>query len=317
MAEAAYHGWRRWSHQANDALFIQCGGIDAGPEGSPMVAAAEGLCAQYEQPFELMSGDTLNRRYPHFSLPPDWRVVYQPQSGIVRPDATRSFLHNWARESGAILLHNTTVMSIDPSATGIRVSTSSQTIEADFLIVAAGSWLSHLFPELGLSLRTERRVLAWHQPLVAENLIDGRLPIFILDADGGWYGMPTPDGRIKFGHDKHLRQPIDPRLSPIAPTDEDIAKLAPCVSRYLRGFEAAPSELKSCIYTLTDDHNFIIDRHPSHSHVLLFSCCSGHGFKFAPVYGEIAADLLANKARPELDPLRLAHSGSLVTRFAE
>jgi glycine/D-amino acid oxidase-like deaminating enzyme len=129
--------------------------------------------------------------------------------------------------------------------------------------------------------------------------------------------MPTPDGRIKIGHDKHMRQRIDPDQAPIAPNAEDAATLASCVRSYFSGFADQPSEMKPCIYTLTDDHHFIIDRHPEHANVFIFSCCSGHGFKYAPAYGEIAADLISGKSRPDLSSLRLTRDGNPVTRFSE
>jgi sarcosine oxidase len=314
MAAASYDGWKTWNQQAGEALFLECGSIDAGPGSSPMVQSAERLCAQYDQPYTVMRGDSFNRRHPHFALPSGWRVVYQPKSGIVRPDATRSFLHARARESGAKLIFNTPVLGIDYSPNAVTVATAEQTYQCDYLIVAAGSWLTRLLPELGLSLRTERRVLAWHQSLAHEDLTDGRLPAFVLDAGGGWYGMPTPGGRIKIGHDKHLQQQVDPTQPSIAPNAEDAVWLAG-IMPFLRGFAPQPDEMKPCIYTITGDHNFIIDHHPAHANVLLFSCCSGHGFKFAPVYGEIAADMLAGNPRPDLASLRMSRIPARVTRF--
>jgi len=148
-------------------------------------------------------------------------------------------------------------------------------------------------------------------------LCDGRLPIFCLDADGGWYGMPTPDGRVKIGHDKHLRQKIDPDGLPIPASTEDAAMLSRCIRDYFVDIDEQPCEMKPCIYTLTEDHNFLIDRHPVHSNVLLFSCCSGHGFKYAPAYGEIAAELIDGNLSPEFSPFRLERGGAVVARFSE
>jgi sarcosine oxidase len=142
-------------------------------------------------------------------------------------------------------------------------------------------------------------------------------PIFVLDADGGWYGMPTPDGRLKIGHDKHLRQQIDPDQLPVSANTEDAMRLSTCIRNYFVGFSEQPCEMKPCIYTLTEDHHFIIDRHPEYANVLIFSCCSGHGFKYAPAYGEIAADLISGKPRADLASLRLARDGNLVTRFSD
>ncbi len=61
------------------------------------------------------------------------------------------------------------------------------------------------------------------------------------------------------------------------------------------------------MYSLTPDENFVIDRHPRHSSVILCGGFSGHGFKFAPVIGEIAASLaLEGGTSHEIDFLSLA-----------
>ncbi|WP_263351638.1 N-methyl-L-tryptophan oxidase [Acidicapsa acidisoli] len=316
MATASFHGWNAWNRLAGESLLVECGGIDAGPPESRLVKAAEELCERYGQPFELLDGGAFNRRHPHFRLPSDWRVVYQRLSGFVRPDATRSFLHKMARDAGARLMHGTAVLRIEYAANGVRIRTQDETLTCDFLVVAAGSWLPKLMPELHLELSTERRVLAWFQPRIAEEMTGSSFPIFCLDAGGGWYGMPTPDGRVKIGHDKHLRQRIDPNLEPILPDLTDAALLSGCVREYLAGFDEQPCEMKPCIYTLTEDHHFLIDRHPEHANVLVFSCCSGHGFKYAPVYGEIAANLIEEKPRMDLELFRLNRGHVPVTRFS-
>ena len=317
MATASYLGWHAWNRTAREPLFIECGGMDAGPESSAMVQAAEKLCRQYEQTFETMRGSTFNQRHPRFQLPSDWRVVYQPRSGVVRPDATRVFLHELAHSHGATLLHDAAVSAIEYRRDGISVRLAIEKVTADFLVIAAGSWLPRLLPELEFPVSTERRVLAWYQPLYPEHLIDGRIPIFVLDADGGWYGMPTSEGQLKIGHDKHLRQRIDPDALPIPANATDELFLSRCVTEYLAGFARQPASMKPCIYTLSDDHHFLIDRHPAHANVLVFSCCSGHGFKYAPAYGDIAADLLEGRQRDDLAALHLERSGTAATRFRE
>jgi sarcosine oxidase len=214
-------------------------------------------------------------------------------------------------------MHDAAVSEIEYGRNGVSVRTAIEKVTADFLVVAAGSWLPRLLPELVFPVSTERRVLAWFESIAEEPLIDSRLPIFVLDADGGWYGMPTREGRLKIGHDKHLRQRIDPDALPIAAEATDESFLSRCVSQYLVGFSQRPASMKPCIYTLSDDHHFLIDRHPEHANVLVFSCCSGHGFKYAPVYGEIAADLLEGRQRNDLAAFRLDRSGAAATRFGD
>jgi sarcosine oxidase len=317
MATSSWEGWQEWNKLAGEKLLVDCGGIDAGPEDSAIVCESEKLCRDHGQPCEMWTGAAFNRRYSLFHLPESWSVVYQQRSGYVRPDATRRFLHERARADGARLLHETRIIDLDLRRPGVRVRTENETLNGDMLIVAAGSWLPRILPALEIPLRIERRVMAWFRPDHAEALSDGRLPIFCFDSDGGWYGMPTPEGLLKVGHDKHLGQRMDPDQPALEPGEADAAKLAPCVERYFKGFVHQPSAMKTCIYTLTPDHHFIIDRLPENENVFVFSCCSGHGFKYAPAYGKIALDLVEGKPRPDLAVLGLKRSGGRTTRFRE
>jgi sarcosine oxidase len=318
MASASWDGWRNWGTAFGEDLLVACGGVDAGPDGSAIVDQSEKLCREHGKPCTIMTGSDLNKTYPHYNLPASWKVAYQPESGFVRPDAARTFLHRMARSHGARLLHETRVLGIDAAPHGVSVRTAQETVTGDILIVSAGSWLPQLVPDLNLDLNTERRVIAWFDPDEPEPMGDGRFPIFCMDADGGWYGMPTPDGAVKLGHDKHLSQVIDPGQPSLVPDEADAALLSGCIERYFRGLSPRPSIMKPCIYTITRDHHFIIDRHPANENVILFSCCSGHGFKYGPAYGEIALGLVRGKTAFDLSPFRLDRDTSTpATRYGE
>jgi sarcosine oxidase len=77
-------------------------------------------------------------------------------------------------------------------------------------------------------------------------------------------------------------------------TAADVAAIRADVSRYLPGLEPEPVRSSICTYTNTPDGHFLVDRHPRHGAVVLVSPCSGHGFKFAPVIGAIAADFVGD-----------------------
>jgi sarcosine oxidase len=317
LAARSYEVWQRWNEAAGDELLVACGGVDAGPPDSAMVEAALQLCQQMGRPFGLLSGDGLNRRFPQYNLPAHWRAVFQPESGYVRPDATLTFLHKAAREHGARLMFETRVTEIEPQSSGIIVRAGNEALQGDFLVIAAGAWLPKIMPPVSTMLRAERRVTAWYRPQ-GESLDASRFAVFVIDADGGWYGMPTPRGDVKIGHDKHLGEAIDPDQPPQLPNEEDRRKLSDCMSRYFRGFSETPASMKACLYTIASDHHFVIDRHADYAHVLVFSCCSGHGFKYAPVYGEIAADLIVDRPRDDLAGFRLNRPiQQAVTRFSE
>jgi sarcosine oxidase len=86
----------------------------------------------------------------------------------------------------------------------------------------------------------------------------------------------------------------------------DVAPIARALEDWMAGAATTFREAKPCLYSLTPDGNFVIDRHPAHSNVVLCGGFSGHGFKFAPVVGEIAADLaLERGSRHRIDFLSL------------
>lgn len=317
LAERSYDGWQSWNRMAQSQLFWECGGIDAGPAESMMVQSAESLCRQHQLPFELLDGNGFNRRYPSFRLPADWRVVYQSASGVVCPDATRTFLHQLAREAGARLVHNTRVLEIASLRDGVLVRTPDEEVFCDALIIAAGSWMPPLMPELELSLTAERRVIAWYALENPAGSAFHASPAFVLDAGGGWYGMPTPGGQIKVGHDKHLREKVNPEEPPRKPDARDAELLSGCMKQYFTGIDPTPTAMKSCIYTITPDRHFLIDRHPNHDNILCFSCCSGHGFKYAPVYGEIAESMLMGRSWPGAELFRFNRQTPAITRFSD
>ena len=139
----------------------------------------------------------------------------------------------------------------------------------------------------------ERQVLAWLQPTRPELFEPERFPVFLIDVpDGSYYGFPVHDvPGFKFGRYHHLREPIDPddRDRTARPEDETI--LRAFATRYFPDGAGATVMLKACIFTNTPDEHFIIDRLPESPQVSVAAACSGHGYKFCSVIGEIMADL--------------------------
>jgi sarcosine oxidase len=70
----------------------------------------------------------------------------------------------------------------------------------------------------------------------------------------------------------------------------------------------------TCLYTTTTDEHFLIDHHPAHPNVVYASSCSGHGYKFSAVVGELLADLsLTDQTHPAADFLKGARLGVTIT----
>ena len=118
------------------------------------------------------------------------------------------------------------------------------------------------------------------------------------------FGMATPDGLYKIG--LHVvGDRVDPdHVEP--PNDDDAALLRLQAIQHMPLHDPEPVRLARCLYTLTADENFVITPSQEHPRVLLMSCCSGHGFKYAPIYGDIALDWIEQRPSRELDAFSLS-----------
>jgi len=184
------------------------------------------------------------------------------------------------------------------SSTGERVTvrTAAGTYEAGAMIVSAGAWLPRILTGLGFGLAVERQTVYWFQPARPADFAPARFSVFIWEkADGHFYGIPATDGRgLKVaGH--HGGIPADPDEQTSDPGPHE-AWLRACLASDLPGAAGSLEASQNCLYAKTTDNHFVLDRHPAFPNVIVASPCSGHGFKFASVFGRILADLATEAA---------------------
>ncbi len=203
-----------------------------------------------------------------------------------------------AEERGAELRRDTVVRGWDREGDLLAVRAGDETILARALVLAAGPWMSSLVPELPLTV--ERQVLHWFDPVqMPEYFTPQRMPVSIWELHNGshFYTKPDLGDGVKVGvhHGGLTTDPdaVDRRIS-----DAEDAFVYDLLRRFVPFAKGHPLERAVCLYTNTPDYHFIIDRHPSAANVLILSPCSGHGFKFASVLGEITADLLTTGTSP-------------------
>jgi sarcosine oxidase len=127
------------------------------------------------------------------------------------------------------------------------------------------------------------------------------MPVWILETptDGSFYGFPyDPDVGLKVArhHSGDLVASADDVDRELRPADE--ARVRAFVQAHLPGADGPLTSSTVCLYTNTPDEHFVVDTHPAAPGVAFASACSGHGFKFAPVIGEILADLALIGATP-------------------
>ena len=300
LLRRAYERWRELESAAGRKLLHITGSIDAGPADSRTVRGSLHSCAVHDLEHEVLTSAELSARCPGYALPLEHLAVFQPDGGFLVPEACIEAQVALARAAGAEVHTEEKVVSLAGTPGGnVLVHTVSGRFEAGQAVVAAGAWLPVLCPEFAPLVQPERQVLAWFAVSDHDAFTPSRFPVFNLDHDGEhWYGFPefgVPGFKVGCYH--HLREHVDPDAldrSDVRPRDIDLLRhvVADC-------FPAAAGEVlrsKVCMFTNTPDEHFILDRHPEMPQVVLASPCSGHGFKFASVVGEIVADLVERDA---------------------
>ena len=124
------------------------------------------------------------------------------------------------------------------------------------------------------------------------------------------------DGRtVKIAKHHHLDETVEPETVARTVSAKDEAAIRAAVAAHVPAADGPLAQAKTCLYTVTPDHDFIIDLAPGAPNVVVASACSGHGFKFAPVMGEILADLATEgDTGHDISRFRLSRFAPAVTR---
>lgn len=296
LARAAYSQWASLEAEAGEQLLLISGGVDVGRMSTASFASTVDSLTQMRIPFELLDARQAAQRYPQFRLAEDMMMLFQADAGILRASRCVQAQVRLARASGAQILENTPVISIAPEGDGVRVVTEAGLFSAGRAIVAAGAWANDLLAPLGLPLPL-RPTLCQENYFHAERPADfavGAFPVFIWHEreTSGWmsYGIPSVnDAGAKFS--LHGGPDFDPHDLRREPLDACIEAMFRLIATYFPTMKPTHASSRACLYTMTPDEHFIIDRHPAHPQIVISAACSGHGFKFAPVIGSILCDL--------------------------
>jgi sarcosine oxidase len=269
-----------------------------GPPDGMLVSGTLAAARQHGLRHEVLSAKDLMRRYPAFRLPEDFVGVVQPDGGYLAAERSVETLMTQARHAGAVVRTGETIKAIEPRQDGVRIVTDRGTVEAGAAIITAGPWLNSLLPDVSLPLRVTRQAMAWFTPTDPAPFAPGRFPVFLIESRHGMhYGFPPfGNSAVKVAKHHHADETVDPETHDrtFNASDEAIIRIA--IADHLPAANGKLVNAQTCLYTVTPDGDFIIDRHLTFPQVILASACSGHGFKFAPVIGEILADLATRGA---------------------
>lgn len=267
---------------------------------------------------ERLDADEMRRRFPQFAVADEELGYYEPGAGFLRPEACIEAQLTLARRHGAVIRTGARLQSLAETGGGVRVEAGGQAFEAGRVLLCLGAWLPEQLPAARRGLFTVRRqVLYWFAVDRPELFDPARCPVFIWELpveDRVIYGFPAvdgPSGGVKVATEQqgvatHPRD-VDRSVAPseAAETHRD------CIAPFLPAVSDRLIKAAACLYTVTPDAGFVVDRLGDSDRVTVVSACSGHGFKHSAALGEAVADRALGASAPliDLDAVRWARFG--------
>jgi sarcosine oxidase len=301
LADRAYALWRRLEEEAGRRLFTRTGLLIIGPPDSQLIRGARESAERCGLDHELLSAAALRERYPQHRVAEDEIGLLDPAAGFVSPEDAIAAALGRARALGAEI------------RTGQEVREAREANGR--VVIAAGTWLGTLVPELASRITIERHFFAWLPVRDAGLFAPGVFPMWIRESVAATdraiedshahsqrilaYGFPSTDGaRVKIGFPATGVRVESPEVDR-RPRPEEAALLTQTsLDSILNGVLAEPSDFSVCLYDNSPDGHFIIGSPPGRPNVTVLGGFSGHGFKHAPAVGEIAAALVTGEDPP-------------------
>ena len=304
LAVEAQAAWHEVEQASGEQVITFTGGLDLGPPDAPEdIDDYATAMTQAGISFEWLDAVDVARRWPVWRLPPGTRAIFQERGGIADPERGNAAHRRLAVAAGAELREHARVVAIHDHEGELEVALEDGTaLTAGSVVVAADAWTNDLLGPLGheLPLSVTREQVTWYAPTDPAAFAPDRFPIWIWLGAPSFYGFPTYRGPgPKIGEDIGGR-PTTARTRSFDPDLDCLDRTGTFMATYLPGAVGAPAQTKTCLYTLTPDRDFVLDRLPDHPNVIV-ALGAAHAYKFAAFFGRELARLALDgrRAAPE------------------
>jgi sarcosine oxidase len=306
LARRAYEAWTEVEAEAGERVVTTTGGLDLWPPDPaiPMADYTDSLAAEGVE-FETLDGGEVRRRWPQWSVPDELRAMWQPAGGLADPFKGNAAHRRLAVEHGATLRDRTRVTAIRDAGGGdLEVVTPDGTYRTGSVIVAADAWTNELLApfERRLPLTITKEQVTYYACPDPAAFAPDRFPVWIWMDDPCFYGFPTyGEAGPKAAQDCGGKA-VDPDTRTFDRDEAAFARLATFMETHLPGAVGPPILTRTCLYTLTPDRDFVVDRLPEAPGVQV-ALGAAHGFKFASVLGRILAEVAIDGGTPSAPEL--------------
>ena len=307
LTDAMYQAWAQVERESGLPLITTTGGLDLAEEGTAGHAYIDNSRRALDElgfAYDPLTADDIRRRFPQWKVSDETLGIFQADAGVL--DVRRAVsAHTSLAQAGGVEFRTAKVDGVDlrSDGVGVRVSTpggTTETVRADRLIVAAGSWMCPLMSDLGLkfTLTLSQEQVSYFSSTHLGDFTPDRHPVWIYHGpQDTYYGFPVyGEAATKLGRDMRSRF-IRSQDRVFEGDDVEGELLAAFLREHLPGSAGPALAHRTCVYDMTPDRGFVLDTLPGHPHVAIFNG-AGHAAKFAGLMGQILADLQTEGTTP-------------------
>ena len=177
----SYELWREIEKATGWELLTITGGLTLESQSSEVVMHGRRdfldqaiLCAEkFHIRHEILETADIRKRYPQFAVT-DERAYFEYETGFLRPELCIEAQLHLARQHGAVVQTEETIVSVESGAdSGVTVTTNRGAYRAEKVIITTGPWIGRFLPPAYAHLfKVYRQVMYWFD-------IQGRLPLDI------------------------------------------------------------------------------------------------------------------------------------------
>ena len=312
LARRAFSTWAEVEAESGSRIITRTGGLDIAPRGAaiPLSDYTSAMTAE-DVPFEHLDGPEIVQRWPQWRLGDEHHGLFQADAGIADPNRGNAAHQRLARANGATLLEETPVARLRDRGDGtIEVELADGTVHTTpQVVLAADAWTNELLASFDRHLPLtiiQAQVTYFAAPDPAAFAPD-RFPVWIWMDEPSFYGFPTYGERGPKSAEDVGGDEVTPATRTYDRNEAGFDRLVDFLGRHLPGQLGPELSTRTCLYTLTPDRDFVVDRLPDHPGVLV-ALGAAHAYKFASVLGRILAELVVEGetlSAAEIDRFRI------------
>ena len=310
LAERSIKLWRKWNREFGLELYHETGVLFLRPQQMQPGDFEYESCKVFEKrghKFERIDSARLRERFPAFNAERYHDGFFDPKAGYAESGRVVAMLVARARSLGVELREGHRFAALDEGDHRVKgiVLEDRHKIAGDMVVMAVGAWTPHLLPFTRKFLRSTGHPVFHLKPRAPKLFLPEQFPFFGADISAtGYYGFPLNQGVVKIANHGIGRE-MSPDSPERAVTSEEEKQLREFLSSTIPALTGAPIvSTHICLYCDTHDGDFWIARDPEREGLVIATGDSGHGFKFAPVLGEIITDAAEDKSNPLLQKFR-------------